>query len=126
MNKVIQSAAISLAGVGIAIGAVACGPGHSTSLKVSASQSAAAKANAKDLTKCIPSGSLQQIELAKSLSTHSGRETLINMCGIPAKNKTAFEAAVLSAAETGHLTTSSGRSTFFNVTLPQIIEKYQG
>lgn len=124
MNNVIRTAGLSFAGIGIAVSAVACSPHSSSSTDhhITASQSA----TAKNLAKCLPAGALQQIALAKSLSTHAGRENLINACGIPAKNKDAFEASVLSAAESGHLTTSSGRDTFFNVTLPHLIEVNQG
>ena len=114
-------------GVGVAVSVIACQPSHTTAQHhVTASQSAQAKADAKALTRCLPTGAVQQIQVAHSLTTHSGREALTNKCGIPASKKSSFEASVLSAAETGHLTTKAGRTTFFTVTLPSLIEANQG
>src|SRR5271163_698444 len=115
--NILRTTCLSLAGIGIAISAVACSP-HNSTVKVSASQSTAAKADAKSLAQCLPQNSLDQLKLIKSLDTTGGRAQLISMCGIAPDKKQAFEADVLSAAESGHLTTSSGRSTFFTVTLP--------
>jgi hypothetical protein len=121
--NIIRPVCMSLAGLGIAIGAVACAP-HTTA-KVSASQSTAAKADAKSLAQCLPQNSLAQLKLIKSLDTTSGRAQLVAMCGIAPQKKQAFEAATLSAAESGHLTTSAGRNTFFGVTLPQLVKENQ-
>ena len=114
-----------LIGAAAAVGVAACGPSHST--HVSASQSAVAKADARALAaRCIPTGATQQIELAHSLTTDSGRSALAAKCGIAPNRKAAFEESVLSAAEAGHLTTHSGRTVFFTVTLPKLIEENQG
>jgi len=114
-----------LIGAAAAVGVAACGPSHTT--HVSASQSAAAKADARALSaKCIPTGATQQTELAHSLTTKPGRARLEAKCGIAPNRKAAFEASVLSAAETGHLTTAQGRTEFFGVTLPKLIEENQG
>lgn len=120
-----------LAAIALVVGIAACGPAKTGSLgpnvpKVNASQSAVAKSDAKALAKCLPTGATQQIELAHSLTTHSGREALTDKCGIPASKKSSFEAAVLNAAETGHLTSKAGRTTFFSMTLPKIVEANQG
>jgi hypothetical protein len=123
--NILRPVCLSLAGLGIAVGAVACGPHYSTTYKVPASQSAAAKADAKSLAECLPQNSLAQLKLIKSLDTKSGRAQLVAMCGIAPDKKQAFEASVLSAAESGHLTTSAGRSTFFTVTLPQLVKENQ-
>ena len=122
--NILRTTCLSLAGIGIAISAVACSP-HNSAVKVSASQSTAAKADAKSLAQCLPQNSLDQLKLIKSLDTTGGRAQLITMCGIAPDKKQAFEADVLSAAESGHLTTSSGRSTFFTVTLPQLVKENQ-
>lgn len=123
--NILRTASISLAGIAIAVGAAACNSPHNSAATSDHHITASQSATAKDLTKCLPTGGVQQIELIKSLSSQSGRDALISKCGIPAKNKTAFEAGVLTAAESGHLNTSSGRSVFFNDTVPQLIEKYQ-
>ena len=120
-----------LAGIALVVGIVACGPAKTGSLgpnvpKVNASQSAVARSDAKALARCLPTGATQQIELAHSLTTHSGREALTAKCGIPPQNKQRFESQVLAAAESGHLTTHAGRTQFFSVTLAQIIEANQG
>jgi hypothetical protein len=115
-----------LIGVGVAVSVIACSPTHSTP-HPTPGQSAVAKSDAKALAaKCVPTGATQQIELAHSLTTQSGRAALEAKCGVPASHKTAFESQVLAAAESGHLTTHSGRTTFFSVTLPKIVEANQG
>lgn len=114
-----------LAGIALIVGIAACTPAKTT-VHVNASESAAAKSNAAALAKCLPQSPLAQIQMAQSLTTHSGRETLEDKCGIPPAHKQAFEASVLSAAESGHLTTSAGRTAFFSVTLPKIVEENQG
>lgn len=113
-------------GIGVAVSVIACQPSHNTAQHVTASQSAVAKSDAKALAKCLPTGAVQQIQLAHSLTTHSGREALTAKCGVPPQKKQAFEAQVLAAAEAGHLTTHAGRTAFFSVTLPHIVEANQG
>jgi hypothetical protein len=125
MTRLRHAVAPLIIGAAVAAGAAACSPSHST--HVSASQSAAAKADAKALTaKCIPQSAGAQIELAHSLATQAGRAKLEATCGIAPSHKAAFEADVLSAAESGRLTSHSGRATFFAVTLPKIVEENQG
>jgi hypothetical protein len=122
--NILRPVCLTLAGLGIAVSAVACSP-HNSGVKVSASQSQAAKSDAKSLAQCLPQNSLAQLKLIKSLDTAKGRDQLVAMCGIAPDKKQAFEAATLSAAESGHLTTSAGRNTFFTVTLPQLIKENQ-
>jgi hypothetical protein len=122
--NIIRTTALSFAGIAVAVSAVACSP-HNSGVKVSASQSTAAKADAKSLAECLPQSSLAQLKLIKSLDSKSGRDQLVAMCGIAPDKKQAFEASVLSAAESGHLTSSAGRNTFFTVTLPQLIKENQ-
>jgi predicted membrane-bound mannosyltransferase len=115
-------------GAAVGLSAMAC-QGHTTAANhsVTASQSAMAKADVKALAaKCIPTGATQQLEVASSLKTSSGRTAFMNKCGVPKAHKQAFEASLLSAAESGHLATKAGRTTFFSVTLPKIIEENQG
>jgi hypothetical protein len=123
--NILRPVCLTIAGLGIVIGAAACGPAHTTAYKVNASQSAQAKSDAKSLAECLPQNSLAQLQLIKSLDTAKGRDQLVAMCGIAPNKKQAFEAAVLSAAESGHLTTSAGRNTFVTVTLPQLVKENQ-
>jgi hypothetical protein len=113
-------------GVGVAVSVIACQPSHTTAQHhVTASQSAVAKSDAKALAKCLPTGAVQQIQVAHSLTTHTGRAALAAKCGIPPQRRAAFEAQLLAAGENGHLTTHNGRATYFEVTVPHIIELNQ-
>jgi hypothetical protein len=129
MNKLIQRAAMPVV-LGAALGAGVMGCNSHTAASshhVSASQSQMAKTDAKALAaKCLPNGATAQLQVADSLKSASGRTAFADKCGVPPQNKKAFEAAVLNAAEAGHLSTHAGRSTFFSVTLPKIIEENQG
>lgn len=127
MTRLRHALAPILIGAGAAVAVVACSPAHSGATHVSASQSAAAKADAKALmAKCVPASAVSQIKLAHSLTTSSGRAALEAKCGIPASKKSAFESSALSAAENGHLNTAQGRTVFFSVTLPKLVEADQG
>lgn len=122
-------AVVMAAGLGSAVAGCHSGGGTgSTSLpSVNASESAAAHAAASALAaKCIPASPVAQIELVTSLKTTAGRVAFEATCGIPPAHKAAFEADLLGAAEAGHLTTKTGRTTFFSVTLPKIVEENQG
>jgi hypothetical protein len=116
-------------GLAVGAGVIACN-GTTASIaphSISASQSAMARANAKALAaKCIPATGIAQIQLADSLKAKAGRTAFAAKCGVPPQNKQAFEAAVLTAAEHGKLSTHAGRTVFFSVTLPRIIEENQG
>jgi hypothetical protein len=121
-------AIVALIGVvGFLLILTACGKptGSAASVHVNASTSAQAKSDAKALTKCLPQSAVGQLSLARTLTTHAGRENLAHTCGIPPQRKDAFEAQVLAAGENGHLTTHAGRAEFFSVTLPHIIEVNQ-
>ena len=106
----------------IALTASACNSHQPSSVHVNPSAKAHAE---KILSKCIPSDPMGQISLAKSLATTSGRSALVAKCGIPQSNRADAEAKILGAAEHGHLTTKNGRTQFFTVTLPTIIEQEQ-
>lgn len=127
MLTLLKRAAMPLA-ISAAIGAGVMGcNSHTSASHVSASQSQVAKSDAKALlAKCIPTGATQQLQVASSLKSKAGRSVFAGKCGVPPQNKKAFEAAVLTAAESGHLTTKAGRTKFFSVTLPKIIEENQG
>lgn len=107
--------------IGMILILTACGKTTSAS----ASTSAAAKGDAKQLAKCLPSSPVAQLTLAKSLTTPGGRATLSEKCGIPPQRRAAFEEALLAAGENGHLTTHAGRVTYFEVTVPHLIEVNQ-
>jgi hypothetical protein len=118
----------SLASILLTFALTAChgGSGYSAGQhSLTASQSAQAKNDAKALAKCLPQSPATQISLAHSLTTKAGRVALEGKCGIAPQDKARFEAQVLSAAETGHLSNKADRYTFFAVTLPRIIEENQ-
>ena len=129
LNVIRRGLAPVVLGAGLAVGVMAC-QGHTAAIQqhqVTTQQSQMAKADAKALAaKCIPAGATSQIQVADSLKSKSGRTAFADKCGVPPQNKKAFEAAVLSAAEAGHLSTHAGRTAFFSVTLPKIIEENQG
>lgn len=108
----------------LAVGLTACSPSHAH--HATPAESAQAKSDAKAIAaKCLPSSSLAQLQLIKSLEKPAGRSALETKCGIPPARKQVFESQVLSAAEKGKLTTSAGRQTFFAVTLPKLVEENQ-
>jgi hypothetical protein len=121
-------AGIALAGVtAMTVVLAACGPGHSAALHADASSSAV-KNSAQTTTQLlgVPSNPVGQVAYAHQLLTHNGRVAIENKVGIPPKNRSAFEAAVLGAAEKGHLTNKGDRTTFLEVTLPKLVKQYQG
>jgi predicted alpha/beta hydrolase family esterase len=67
----------------------------------------------------------QQIAFGKAMLVKANRQALAQKLAIPAQNKSAFQAAVLGAAEHGHLSTHQGRVTFFDVTFPNLVKQYQ-
>lgn len=104
----------------------ACSPQHSTALHADVKSSGVQNAAQVEKQRLgIPSSSLGQIEYAHNLLTPAGRHAVEIKAGIPAKNRQAFEAAVLGAAESGHLGNAGNRTTFLEVTLPALALKYQ-
>src|SRR5580693_3990806 len=116
-NLIRQAAAPVLIGAAVAAGAIACQGHPATQQHITVQQSQMAKADAKALTaKCIPASATDQLKLASSLKTKAGRTAFEATCGIPPAHKQAFEAQLLNSLEQGHLSTSTGRATFFSVT----------
>jgi hypothetical protein len=81
------------------------------------------------LKPCIPQSSVDQITWGKGLiepgsAGKHNREKFTTCVGIPASQRTAFEAAALSAAEKVNWTSKSARKTYFGVTLVNLVEKY--
>ena len=111
--------------VGFLLMLTACGKTTSTTVHVNASTSAVAKGDTRQLAKCLPQTPAGQLALAHSLTTPAGRAALSDKCGIPPQRRAAFEQALLAAGENGHLTTHAGRVTFFEVTVPHLIEVNQ-
>lgn len=120
-----RAAAPVLIGAVAGLGAIACTHApHPTAAESAANRHALAQMHAYTcFTDLSPMG---QLTLIKSLSTHAGREDLMNRCGIPASKRPAAEAQILSAAEKGHLLTPGGRQIFIETTLPNILEANQG
>lgn len=120
-------AGVALAGVtALTVGLAACSPAKSSALHADASSSAV-----KNSTQTVgqllgvPSNAVGQVAYVHQLLTHNGRVAIENKVGIPPKNRSAFEAAVLGAAEKGHLTSKGDRTTFLEVTLPALVKQYQ-
>lgn len=115
---------VAACAVGVAL--AACGPSH-TALHADASSSAV-----KNSTQTVgqllgvPSSPVGQVAYAHQLLTHNGRVAIENKVGIPPRNRSAFEAAVLGAAEKTNLTSKGNRETFLEVTLPALVKQYQG
>lgn len=129
--------AARLAGLGLA-GLLALSACHSGSgdpaakTKASAlatsTAAAAAKANLAVISaKCGTATAAGQIAGAKDMTSHAGREALFTKCGVPVSQRPAVEEKALAAAESGHLVSGghAARATYFEVTLPKIIEAAQ-
>jgi hypothetical protein len=117
-----------LAGV-LALGACHGSSGTPAAAKVSAaatgSAAAAAKANLAVISgKCGTATAAGQIAAAKEMTTHAGRQTLWAKCGVPQAKRPEVETQALAAAEKAHLVSGghAARATYFEVTLPKIIE----
>lgn len=120
-------AGVALAGVtALTVGLAACSPAKTTTLHVNPSSSAV-KSNAATAQQVlgIPSNPVGQVAYVHQLLTHNGRVAVENKVGIPGSNRSAFEAAVLGAAEHTNLANSGNRATFLEVTLPALVVKYQ-
>ena len=124
-NK-IAGTLIGAAVIGMVWVLAACGPSHTASLHADASSSAV-KNGATTTTQLlgVPSNPVGQVAYVHQLMTHSGRTAIENKVGIPPKNRSAFEAAVLGAAEKTNLMNKGNRSTFLEVTLPALVKQYQ-
>jgi len=126
-NKTIGGVLAVGAATALTVVLAACGPsGGSAALHADASSSAV-KNSAETTTQLlgIPSNPVGQVAYAHQLLTHNGRVAIENKVGIPPKNRSAFEAAVLGAAEHTNLTSKGNRDTFLEVTLPALVKKYQ-
>jgi len=131
MNKKL----IMLAIPAVILPLAACGPKHAAA-EASASASAHAfatsstgqydKAHADALVKkCFPSSETAQLKLARPAAGKAGRKTVENCLAIPKANRTAFDDALLNALLHGHVKTKAGRTTLTEVTIPQLVVKYQ-
>lgn len=128
MNKLVTGTAAAA----IAVAALAgCHSGSGTgSAKAKAAASSTAvqttKKNLEAITaKCGTGSAAGQIAAVKDLRTKAGRARLWAKCGVPAAKRSAVQTQALDAAEHAHLTTHAGRVTYFEVTLPAIIERNQ-
>lgn len=89
----------------------------------------------KLVAKCIPGTPVQQLHTLHLLfasktgkNAQAGEQTrarIFGCLGIPADQRANFENDALTRAEHGHLTTTAGRKTYFEVTLPQLVATYQ-
>jgi hypothetical protein len=125
--------ALAVLGIVSAAALAGCG-GHTASGKADASAlatssaAAAAKANLKVISaKCGTTTAAGQIAAARDMTSHAGRQALLDKCGVPASKRSEVETKALDAAEHGHLVSGghAARATYFEVTLPKIIEAAQ-
>lgn len=112
----------------------ACGGknGSADSAKASAlatgSAAAAAKANLAVISaKCGTTTAAGQLAAVKELGSKAGRQALWAKCGVPQAKRPEVETQALDAAEKAHLVSGghTARVTYFEVTLPKIIEAAQ-
>jgi hypothetical protein len=121
-------AGVAVAGVtAMTVVLAACGPSKGSAALHADASSSAVKNSAQTTTQLlgVPSNPVGQVAYAHQLMTHNGRVAIENKVGIPPKNRSAFEAAVLGAAEKTNLTSKGNRETFLEVTLPGIVKQYQ-
>lgn len=103
-------------------------PAPSAAALASGSAAAAAKANLAVISaKCGTTTAAGQIAAARDMTTKAGRAALIAKCGVPKDKRSVVETQALDAAEKAHLVSGgrAARATFFEVTLPHIIEANQ-
>ena len=100
----------------------------SASAFASSAQGKADKAEAQKLVKkCFPASESAQLKLAEPVKGKTARKS-VEACFngvIPAKNRTAFDDALLNAVIHGHVKTHAGRETLVTVTIPGLVVKYQ-
>jgi len=118
--------ALALAGT---LALSACGHKPAGAARASAlatgSAAAAAKANLAVISaKCGTTTAAGQIAAVKDMTSKAGRAALSAKCGVPAAKRPAVEEQALAAAEKAHLVSGghTARVTYFEVTLPKIIE----
>lgn len=113
--------AILIVGFGLLIGLTACNTAKSSP------QSTADKKQAESyVSKCVPSSSLGQIQLAEKLGTDPAQRTQLSQClGVPKDQRQNFEAAVLGDAEHVQWSNKAARTQFYSVTLPNTAEHYR-
>lgn len=77
------------------------------------------------LSKCIPSSGVGQVNLGRKLLTKDGRKAFGECLAIPKDQRSAFEGALLAAAEHVKWSDKTQRTTFFTVTAPGLAEHYR-
>ncbi len=131
MNKKMLLAVPLLA----ALPLTACGHKHAAAeAPVSASAHAFAtssqgrydKAQAEALVrKCFPASETAQTRMLAPSKGKPARVAAENCLKIPSQNRIAFDDALLNALLHGHVKSKAGRTTLIEVTIPQLIVKYQ-
>jgi len=124
-----RAAAVGVAAVAV-VALAACG-GHKTadaaraSSLATGSAAAAAKANLAVISaRCGTTTAAGQIAAARDMTSKADRQKLWAKCGVPAAKRRAVETEALAASEKAHLVSGghAARATYFEVTLPKIIE----
>lgn len=119
----------ALAAAALAVAVTACHGGSGSSgaaaSLATSTAAAAAKANLAVISaKCGTVTAAGQVAAVKDLGSKAGRAALFAKCGVPAARRPAAETQALDAAEKAHLVSGghAARVTYFEVTLPKIIE----
>jgi hypothetical protein len=125
--------ALAVAGIALPAALAGCG-GHKSAdaAKASAlatgSAAAVAKANLAVISaKCGTTTAAGQIAAAKDMTSKVGRAALFAKCGVPKARRPVVETQALAAFEKAHMVSGGhpARVTYFEVTLPRIIEANQ-
>lgn len=121
--------AFSAAALAVVASITACSATTSGPGAHAVATSTAVKAGEKDastyLQTCIPKGGVAQVNLARKLLTSGGRKNFSECLAIPKANRTAFEGALLTAAEKVKWSSKSQRDAFFTTTAPALAEHYR-
>ena len=131
MNKLLAAAPIAVLSVGILAGCAkhagaAAAASASAHAFATSSQGQYDKAQAEALVKkCFPASESAQLKLAEPVKGKPARVKTEGCLAIPAANRQAFDDALLNALLHGHLKSKAGRTTLIEVTIPQLVVKYQ-
>lgn len=123
MNKTIASAAAAAV---LAAALAGCQSSSSSSHPAASLAVRSGEAQARTyLSKCIPSSGIGQVNLGRKLLTKDGRKAFGECLAIPKDQRSAFEGALLTAAEHVKWKDKKQRIQFFTVTAPALAEHYR-
>lgn len=131
MNKITYKKLLPLAVVPVLLVA-GCNKSSDSAAKASASAFATSstgrydKAQADKLVKkCFPASEATQLKMLEPKKGKPERTKVEDCLAIPETNRTAFDDALLNALLHGNIKSHAGRTTLTEVTIPQLVVKYQ-